>query len=507
MTRTIRFLGGVWLGYLYQALVMLAGFWLTPFLLHHLGQNDYGLWLVALQILSYLMLADFGVVALLPRETAYAVGRAGSVENASELTLLVGQAGRVVLYQTPVVALASILVWICMPAAWHALQPALAIILVTLILGFPLRIFRAVLEGLQELVFLGRIRIWTWFIGTAATIGLVWLNFGLYSLAIGWAMTQLGLALGCFYRLRSKHLHMLPSSLPDLPPGEVFSFLGRGFWVSIAQVAQVLLSGTDILILGRMLGPSSVVPYSCTGKLANVLANQPQLLMDAALPGLSEMKVADSRQSLFRVSTALNLAMLMLSGAVVCVFLTINKGFVGWWVGPDQYAGFTLSWLIAMNMLLRHWNLTAVYTIFCFGYERHISLTTFIDGFVTVVSSVVLVKFLGLIGAPLGSILGVSLVSLPRNLSALAKETGVSILTLAASLWPWFWRFFIVALAGSALVKLWEPHLSLLPLVAVGVSLAYVAMMIPVAIHSPLWVYIAPRINGFCRKVRIAEVC
>src|SRR5579862_1443532 len=101
MSRTIRFLGGVWLGYLYQGLVMLVGFWLTPFLLRHIGQHDYGLWLLGLQLLSYLMLTDFGVIALLPRETAYAIGRAGSLEKATELTLLIGQAGRVVLYQTP----------------------------------------------------------------------------------------------------------------------------------------------------------------------------------------------------------------------------------------------------------------------------------------------------------------------------------------------------------------------------------------------------------------------
>jgi O-antigen/teichoic acid export membrane protein len=506
MSRTLRFLGGVWLGYLYQALVTLVGFWLAPFLLRRIGQHDYGLWLVSLQILSYLMLTDFGIVALLPRETAYAIGRAGGVEDAPGLALLIGQAGRVVLYQMPFVAIASVLLWVFIPAEWRGLQPALAIILGTFAVGFPLRIFRAVLEGLQDLAFLGRIRIFSWLIGTAATIGLVLLNFGLYALAIGLAITQLGSALACLYRLHSQYPNTLPSTLPDLPRGEILSFLGRGFWISVAQVAQVLLSGTDILILGRMLGPSSVVPYSCTGKLANVLANQPQLLMDSAMPGLSEMKVADSRESIFRVSTALNLGMLMLSGAVACVFVTVNKSFVASWVGPDQYAGFTLSWLIATNMLLRHWNLTATYTIFCFGYERQISLTTLIDGAVTVGTSIVLIKFLGLIGAPLGSMLGVCLVSLPRNLSALAAETGVSIFTLAASLWPWFWRFLIPALAGSVVVKLWAPHLSVLALIAIAVSLLYVALMLPLAIRSPLWPYAAPRINGFFRTVGIAEI-
>ncbi|MDQ3804559.1 MAG: hypothetical protein M3416_12090, partial [Acidobacteriota bacterium] len=78
MGRTKRFIGGVGYGYANQVVVTLTGLWLTPFLLGRVGQHDYGLWLVGAQVMAYLMLADFGVVALLPRETAFATGRAGA---------------------------------------------------------------------------------------------------------------------------------------------------------------------------------------------------------------------------------------------------------------------------------------------------------------------------------------------------------------------------------------------------------------------------------------------
>src|SRR5258708_27145169 len=82
ISRSRRFVDGLVLGYAYQALVMVAGLWLTPFLLSHLGQHDYGLWLTALQMVTYLTLADFGMIALLPRTVAYSTGRSGGVENA-----------------------------------------------------------------------------------------------------------------------------------------------------------------------------------------------------------------------------------------------------------------------------------------------------------------------------------------------------------------------------------------------------------------------------------------
>ena len=89
MTRTRKFLGGLFFGYANQLLVTLVGLWLTSFLLIRLGQQDYGLWLVGTSILGYLMLLDLGVVALLPREAAFATGRAGGAADAEDLPQIV----------------------------------------------------------------------------------------------------------------------------------------------------------------------------------------------------------------------------------------------------------------------------------------------------------------------------------------------------------------------------------------------------------------------------------
>jgi hypothetical protein len=70
MSRTRRFVSRISFGYANQALLILAGLWLTPFFLDRIGQHDYGLCLVGTQVIAYLMLLDFGLVALLPRETA-----------------------------------------------------------------------------------------------------------------------------------------------------------------------------------------------------------------------------------------------------------------------------------------------------------------------------------------------------------------------------------------------------------------------------------------------------
>ena len=93
----------------------------------------------------------------------------------------------------------------------------------------------------------------------------------------------------------------------------------------MSQVAQVLLNGTDLLVIGALLGPAAVVPYACTGKLVTLLANQPQLFMQTALPALSELRTSAPRARLFQVSTSMSQLLLLCSGAIACVVLTVNE--------------------------------------------------------------------------------------------------------------------------------------------------------------------------------------
>ena len=426
---------------------------MTPFLLYRIGQHDYGLWLVGTQIMFYLGLLDLGVVALLPRETAFATGRVNGTDNAAELPAIVGRAALIVIWQMPLVILAAIVAWFVMPGEWEALRQPIGLLLIAFVLLFPLRIFSAVLRGLQDLAFLGRIGIAAYLISTAVTVGLVFAGLGLYSLALGWAVLQLIISIASWQRLHSYYPGLLPSRIPPMVWPEMLGRLRQGFWVSASQTAQVLLSGTDVLILGKFFGPAATVPFACTGKLMGVLTNQPQLLIQAAGPALSQMRVSESRERLPQVCIALGQAVLILSGAVVCVVLVINQGFVIRWVGVEQYGGLPLTMLLLLGMLLRHWNVTVGYTLFSFGYEKRLCLTALLDGLVTVGGMVVLIWFYGRIGAPIGSIVGVCLISLPLNLLALSKESGMSFWTQIRPFLPWFMRFIILATAASVLLE------------------------------------------------------
>lgn len=491
LSRTRRFLSGIVFGYSYQALTMVVGLWMTPFLLRRLGQHDYGLWLTALQIMTYLALADLGVVALLPRTVAYATGRAGGREHATDLPHTVGQTAMIVLLQTPVVAVAAALAWIFIPKEWLALRGPLGLIMSAYVVLFPLRVLPAVLEGLQEQAFVVRANMLSWSASIVSNVVLILAGFGLYSIAFGWLLSQSASFAICGYRLWKHHSNVMPARLPKLSKEALFGQLGRGFWISANQVGQVLMAGTDVLIISKFLGPAMVVPYACTGKLASVLSNQPQMLMHLATPGLSEMKTGSSKEQLYRVAVALSQGMLLLTGLLFCVIIAVNQAFVYWWVGPKQFGGFALTCLLLLLMALRHWNLTFAYTSFAFGHEKVLAISGFLDGLVTTGAMLSLVSRFGYVGVVAGSIAGVCLTSLPTNIITVARELHLPVSRLVAPFWPWFWRFAVVASGAVLVERNWAPH-SPIQMLALGsaVGLAYCIIQIRPILDSPLGPYL-----------------
>src|SRR2546430_5633461 len=339
MSRTGRFLSGMGFGYTTQILTMIIGFWLVPFLLFRIGQHDYGLWLVGTQIMFYLGLLDLGIIAILPREVAFATGWAGGIQTAVVRPRLMGETIRVVMGHLPFVVLGALMGWLMIPADWKALSNPIGLLLIAFVITFPLRIFAAILHGLQDYTFQGGVALFSYVASTALTILLIVAGAGLYALAIGWFFLQLINSLMSWDRLRRHFPGVLPKRLPRLTWERARVRLSQGLWVSANQIATVLLTGTDILIIGKLFGPAAVVPYACTGKLISVLANQPQMFMSAAGPAVSQIPAGESRLCLCEGRISNPQALRMSRGALACVALSGNQALIRHWVGAGQYGG------------------------------------------------------------------------------------------------------------------------------------------------------------------------
>jgi O-antigen/teichoic acid export membrane protein len=384
-------------------------------------------------------------------------------------------------------AVVGVALWVWLPASSGALKLPLAIVLFAFVGLYPLRVATAIAQGRQDVAFLGTAQLFGWMVGTIVTVGLLLAGSGLFAVAAGWVVASAIPALAVARRVARRW----PQAEDVIALPSANSYFGRSVWVSVSQIAQVLLAGSDVLIVGHVLGAMAVVPYVCTGKLVTVFANHPQLLMHVSQPALSELRGSGSKNRLRVVATALTGAMLMMSGLVAIAVLAGNRAFVEFWVGRALFGGWPLTFAFVVMMLLRHWNVATVYTLFCFGYERQLALTALADGLVTALGALVLVRYVGPIGAPLASIFGVAVMSLPLNLRSTAKELGVSVREVVGSIAPLLSRTVAVG-AATAAVVLWMHDARLLPasLVLIVAAAIYGAVVIPLAWNGPVGPYL-----------------
>lgn len=491
MARSRHFSHSVLLAYISQSVVMCTGLWLTPFLLRELGTVQYGIWIVAQQIFTYISLLDLGVVALLPREIAYVAGRHDARHAVAEV---IGRAIRLLTVQTPAVgALLLATAWVMnvtVPIRSFCLWSGLAVTLL-----FPFRLPRATCEGLQDLGFIGASFLIGWTAGFGTTVFTVLTGWGLYSLLAGWVVAQVTDALLCIARVSIRWPFAVPSWRTLLDSTGTMKHLTQGLWASVSQVAQVLIYGTDSAIVGRMFGPAAIVPYTCTGKLTTVLANYPQHIMRAAEPGLSQMRVAESRRRVKQVVDALALSMLIASGFVTVVCLAVNPSFVQWWVGKSFFSGRLLTALFGASMMLRHINVAAIYTLFALGQEKAVAWASFADGIVSTVLSIVFAWALhSPLGVVIGSIASTACILAFANGPRLARQLGVGFKELIQPLRSWMWRMVLVGIAATFAGRFANQAggFARLVLLTVLVGGAYLLWMLPVIRNSALEPYTRP---------------
>jgi O-antigen/teichoic acid export membrane protein len=491
MSRSRSFLSGALFSYVYQASLMLVGLWLTPFYIHTLGERDYGIWLVGLQVLNFLLLCDFGVIVVTPRDVAQASGVEHAELGSGEVARVVGQTLKVVLVQTVVVAVAALVLFFLRPAHDAALRGPVGLILAVFVISYPLRIFPAVLQGLQDYKFLGQLRLALWSISTVIMVAMLVLGARFYALACGWCLQQMAHDLVAFVHLRK--------SRPDLVSVEVWHKAGplqwrwfaRGFWVNVNQVAVALSAGSDLLIVGRAISAATVVVYSSTNKLIAVLQNQPQILASVALPGLSHMKASESRERTLQATTSLTQGMLLLAGAIACVILAANQQFVSLWLGAHFFGGLKLTAILLVTFLLRQVDYTLAVTLFAFGHEKWISIRALIDGVVSVALAFLLVGHWGMVGVAFGFFCGAAFVSVPADVWLLARTLEVSIPDLSRPYLPYLWRFAVTGCVALA-VRNWfgAPNLLHLAITTSLVGVVYLLLMLPYVWTTPLRGYI-----------------
>ena len=152
--------------------------------------------------------------------------------------------------------------------------------------------------------------------------------------------------------------------------------------------------------------------------------------------------------------------------------------------------------LLALQLMLRHWNITLIYGLVAFGLERRVSMTNLVDGAVSVGLGLLLIPMIGLAGPVVGSLVAVVAISLPSNLFALAARTEVTPSTMGAQpACPGAGESSSLGLICVWLPAVWVPStVAGLSVAGATISVVYLATMAHGLRHSALAPFVTARL-------------
>ena len=456
--RSLRVLRNVVTNYLRFFLAGAIAFVLTPFMVRHLGDRDYGLWVTLFSLTGYFGLFDQGIRPSLVRYVSrdHAAGdRDGLARTISSAFALYSVVAVVTMAVAMVVAV-NAASWIRLDASLYAIAPALVMVVgLSIALGFPLGVFGAVLSGLQRYdianalgMIVGIVR---------ALLFVVVLKMGGGLLALAWAslvMNVLGHAASWVYARR-------------LLPGVGFGpqWVGRehlrriasyGGYAFIGALATNIAFQTDALVITPILGAALVTPFA----LASGLVDNARTLVNSAAyvlaPTASELDTLGQGDKLRLMLVAGSRYSVLVSWPVLFGLILFGPNLLTTWVGAKYATAGILLTVLAVPTMVALPQATA--SSLLFGVSRHkgVVLLSILSAVLNLGLSLWWAHSPGLMAFLFGTALSPGLVGVAMGTAVpLFVVSGVATMVYAChALAQPFWRYFWDGMLHPGLVSL-----------------------------------------------------
>lgn len=372
----------------------------TPLMVKHLGEQDYGLWIVALAIIAYLQLLDLGVSLSGTRFLGQAIGAGDTARYKNSIHTLNYLFNRIALATVIVTLLLSLVLpaWLSPESVIsEARWMVLALGLVTAF-RFATRIFEVVIKSHVRYDVLGLVAIIKTLVQGVCLIYFLSHGYGLKALLTIFIFTDLIDQSLLFYfsrRIsRETRLRIVLHRPPELAP-----FLRYSLSALMANLGHQLRNGVDPLIIGHFSGLQFVPIYSIGARFLTLFTDVINSVFGGNfVAAFSQLDGRDDRESLVRnflKTTKFSCAFAALGGGAITIF---GPPFIERWIGPRfAESGHVLLILVAPTCLM-----LAQYPAWSFFYSQNkqhwLAAATLVGGAFNVILSVILSLKIGFLG-------------------------------------------------------------------------------------------------------------
>lgn len=413
-----------WLTFLFVAGI---SFFLSPFVVYHLGTTAYGVWTLLAALVGYLGLLDFGIRGAVTRYIAHHHA-GGDSEACSSIVsaglVMFGLLGTVAILLSGVFAFLSPVLFnipLSMVSDTRLVLCLGGLTIATTLIG---AVFGGVVTGLERFDVSNGVEIVVTAVRTVAVVLALLKGYGLVALALVYLSASVLNGFATWAAARKLYPELrLRLRTPLLP--RMRTILSFSILLSAIHIFGVVIYYSDALVIAMFLPVSSVTFFAIAGNLceyARQVASAVSVLMTprvSALASIGSNRVGEAILGAARLAT-------LVTAPIAATFWFRGESFINLWMGPDfgPASGEVLR-ILAFVVLLG--GARSVATASIIGVNRHRALVPAFafEAACNLALSVALVGPLGLAGVALGTLIPSLIVGLGYFPLCLSKTTGV----------------------------------------------------------------------------------
>lgn len=396
-----------------------VGFFLYPFILHHLGDEASGLWTLIYSLTGYYGIFDFGIRSSLIRY----VSKFQATGDKNELARLVNTSLFTYACVGLVLVIPTTLGAVYVDQFFHIptsfLKDARILFLMvgySMALGFPLGISGGILEGLQRFDVIN----WTNIVATLARAALI-----IYVLGHGFGLLSVALITVFLPLISSAIRAVLAQRLLAIPYG--WKYVGRESLRQVAGygsvtfmiiVAARLRFKTDAVIIGSFLSAAAITHFTIGARLVDYASEVVSSLAQIFTPMSSHFHATGNYDQLRKIFVSGNRACALVMFPMTVSLVVMGKSVIEAWVGPRYVSSYVILLIVLIPSTFYEAQSTSNRILFGMSLHKSLAYIVLMEGIANVILSVVLVRPLGIVGDAMGTaipLLCTSLFFLPRH--------------------------------------------------------------------------------------------
>jgi O-antigen/teichoic acid export membrane protein len=433
---------------IYVAVIVDAvlGFLVLPFNLAHLGTSAYGLWALTASVTVHFGVLDLGYGSALVKFVAHYRARRDARalnEIASTLFCVFGIMSAVAYAGGAIVAFNLGALFHITPEQAETGKWVLLIIGLHAALNFPFTVFGGIVTGFQRQHINGIVAIASSIVVVIVNVVMLSAGYGLVALVVGTTSVRL---LTCFvyasngYRVFPS-LHVNPRLFRRDRLKEVTGF---SIYSSIIDWSYKLNYQLDPIVVGAFLGATPVAIWAVADRIVSATQNLTGQLNSVLFPVIVDSDASAKGERLREIlleGTRLSLATVI---PIATALIILADPLIRAWVGaqkPELLGSVIVLQILAVAVAIRVGNGTATMVLKGAGLHRLLAYVNLGTGVANVALSVLLVRFWGLAGVAVGTLIPVAFSAFVILQPAASRRVGVPLRALlihsvVPTVWP-----------------------------------------------------------------------